>query len=85
MNRPTWYKDESAKMTHDRLKLHMDKVCADLFPGFTLTHTGFHRMDESMRYNTGRDEIKVVLHLRPIGEAAFIDEQLNKPEWKALE
>ena len=85
MNGPQWFKDESAKRTHDRLKVHMDKVCAELFPSFTLTHTGLHRMDESQRFNTGRDEIKVVLHLRPIGEAAFIDEALNRPDWKLLE
>jgi hypothetical protein len=80
-----WYTDQSAKMTHDRLKLHMDKMCAELFPGFVLTHTGFNRMDEGQRFNTGRDEIKVVLHLRPIGEAAFIDERLNAPTRKLLE
>lgn len=85
MNGPQWFKDESAKRTHERLKVHMDKMCAELFPSFTLTHTGFNRMDESQRFNTGRDEIKVTLHLRPIGEAAFIEEALNRPDWKLLE
>lgn len=84
MNGPAWYKDESAKMTHERLKVHMNRMCEELFPNFVLTHTGFNRMDDGQRFNTGRDEIKVVLHLRPIGEAALIEERLNQPDWKML-
>jgi hypothetical protein len=80
-----WYKGDTAKAVHERLKVHTDQMCADLFPGFTLTHTGFNRMDECDRFNTGRDEIKIVLHLRPIGEVAFIEEALNRPDWKLLE
>lgn len=73
----TWYTDQSAEMVHERLKSYTDKMCEDLFPCFVLTHSGFNRMDESTRFITGKDEIKIVLHLRPISEARVIDDQLQ--------
>jgi hypothetical protein len=74
-----WFspRDAAAKATFDAFQEAIGPVVADLLPTFRLTHIGFNRMPDDMRFSTGRDEIQVTLHLRPLGEAYAIQTSLE--------
>lgn len=74
-----WFspKDSAARATFDAFQDRIGPLVADLLPSFRLTHIGFDRMPDDVRFVTGRDEIRVVLHLRPLGEAYAIQAHLE--------
>ena len=65
-----WYTDKFAEDVHRVLRDKTNPICAELFPGFILSHAGFNRHTDLC---TGRDEIIIKLHLRPMGEAMITD------------
>jgi hypothetical protein len=74
-----WFhpKDWHARLAFEAIKDRLGPLLAEVFPDFQLTHCGFERRPEGLRFIDGRDEIQVKLHLRPIGEAYAIQTRLE--------
>jgi hypothetical protein len=66
-----WYADEAAKRTHAAIEYAIKPMCEKMMPNHLFTHMGINR-------NELTNEIVIKLHLRPIGEAVWINERLNR-------
>ncbi len=69
-----WYTDPQAEATFKEFERRIGPLVAKLLPSFRMTHLGMKRNES---WEAGKDEIQVVLHLRPLGEAYEINERLN--------
>lgn len=74
MSSKVWYTDPQAEATFKAFEQQIDPLIAKLLPSFRMTHIGMKRHENR---ETGKEEIQVVLHLRPLGEAYEINERLS--------
>lgn len=79
MSDKRWFspRDEHARLAFEAIRDRLAPLLGEVFPDFALTHCGFHRRPDGLRFVDGRDEIQVTLHLRPIGEAYAIQSRLE--------
>ena len=66
-----WYNDADARLLHKRVEEYIKPMCVELMSGYAYTHMGINR-------NEFTQEVTIKLHLRPIGEAYWIDERLKQ-------
>lgn len=74
-----WFspRDREARIAFERVQAEIGPLLGNVFPDFRLTHMGIHRRPADMKFIDGRDEIQIVLHLRPLGEAYAIQARLE--------
>lgn len=72
-----WYTDQTAKHTFQQFEQHIKPMCERLIPSHAFTHMGINRNDLT-------NEVVIRIHLRPIGEAHWINERLNRPDLELL-
>lgn len=86
MSAPHWFSlnDQHASIAFERIRDAVGPLLAEVFPDFRVTHVGINRRPDKEVFIDGRDEITLVLHLRPLGEAFAIDERIKAAGSNAL-
>lgn len=71
-----WFNDHESKQAFDAIEAEVGNRLMHLFPGYQMTHCGFHRSDFLAR-ERGLDEVQVTIHMRRHGEAQMIRTKLE--------
>jgi len=69
-----WYTDPTAEATFKEVQRRIEPQIAGLFPDYAMTHMGIKRVDN---FESKLNEVQIVIHLRPLGEAWEINERLE--------